>query len=277
VPILVAFCGQSRACTLDPRLATSQLHGYNFFLFPDGERGEAEPAYPGITGVETLVFPLGLDLEASPTPGAAAGFQRMMQAVMGDGSVRIARLMATDPDSPEDIRTGTSPITGLQLSMIIDKDGSQTLRGDEIFDLDTSQTPIGQFLAVAKTEMKIGAANETPMTTWILPYNEQDNLFQPAFSYEFLSGLTAALVDDPKTERIALLALKFAGRGRETGNERLETAAAGFYLRRLSRGGPHDGDPHDLPGPRLVVVRDHRAPRAPRAAHTDEPRALAGC
>ena len=53
----------------------------------------------------------------------------MMQAVMGDGSVRIARLMATDPDSPEDIRTGTSPLTGLELSMIIDKDGSQTAQG----------------------------------------------------------------------------------------------------------------------------------------------------
>ena len=72
VPLLVGFCAQVPQCTpkLDPRLATSQLHGYNFFLFPDGELGEAEPAYPGITGSETLAFPLGGDLTASPTPGA---------------------------------------------------------------------------------------------------------------------------------------------------------------------------------------------------------------
>jgi hypothetical protein len=83
--------------------------------------------------------------------------------------------------------------------------------------------------------MKIGAANETPMTGWLLPYIPQDNLFEPAFDYNFLGGLTVAFVEDPRAERIALLALRFSERGRERGNERLETAAAGFYLNRLSR------------------------------------------
>ncbi len=237
VPLLVGFCAQTRACTLDPRLATSQVHGYNFFLWPDPERGEAEPAYAGVTGAETMTLPLGGDLTAFPTPGADAGRQRMLQAVLGDGSVRIARLMALDEDSAEDIRTGSSPLTGGQLSMQMDLDGSQTLNGAEILGLDANnpQSLVAQFLAAAKTEMKIGAANETPTTGWLLPYIEQDNLFEPAFSYEFLGGLTVAFVEDPNAERLPIFALKFAGKASEKGQEELEMLAAGFYLKRLSR------------------------------------------
>jgi prepilin-type N-terminal cleavage/methylation domain-containing protein len=239
VPLLVGFCAQVPQCTpkLDPRLATSQLHGYNFFLFPNGELGEAEPAHPGETGAETMAFPLGGDLTSFPTPGADEGRQRMLQAVLGDGSVRIARLMALDEDSAERIRTEPSEMTGLQLSMLMDQQGDQKLSGAEIFAFDANnpQSQVAQFLAAAKTEMKIGAANETPMTTWLLPYIEQDNLFKPAFSYEFLSGLTAAFVEDPNAERLPLFALKFAGNASEKGQEELEMLAAGFYLKRLSR------------------------------------------
>jgi prepilin-type N-terminal cleavage/methylation domain-containing protein len=238
VPLLVGFCAQSRAaCTLDPRLATSQLDGYNFFLLPDPDRGEAEPAFPGVTGGETMTLPMGGDLTTFPTPGADAGRQRMLQAVLGDGSVRIARLMALDEDSAEEIRTGSSPLTGGQLSMMMDQQGDQKLSGAEIFGYDANnpQSLVAQFLGAAKTEMKIGAANETPTAGWLLPYIEQDNLFEPAFSYDFLGGLTVAAVDDPAAERIALLALRVAGNASERDREELEMLAAGFYLKRLSR------------------------------------------
>jgi len=233
VPLLVGFCAQTQLCMLDPKLATSQLHGYNFFLFPEGERGEAEPAYPGVTGAETMIFPLGGALSSLPTPGADAGRRSMLEKVMGDGSVRIARLMVLDPDSAEGIRTGTSPETGAMVSMKIDLNGGHTLSGNEIFGFDVNpSSPVAQFLAAAKAEMKVGVANETS-SLWILPYIEQDNLFQPAFSYEFLGGLTAAFVDDPATERMALLALKVAqGAG---DREKIEMLAAGFYLKRLAR------------------------------------------
>jgi prepilin-type N-terminal cleavage/methylation domain-containing protein len=238
LPLLVEFCVQVPTCTpkLDPRLATSQLHGYNFLLIPDGERGEAEP-YPGVTGAETLSFPLGGEITSFPTPGADAGRQRMLQAVMGDGSVRLARFIAMSPTYPEEIRNGASPLTGGELSTLIDKDGSLTLSGAEVFALDPDpQTRfVAQFLAAAKTEMKIGIANETAPSEWLQPYVPQGNLFEPAFSYNFLSGLTAAFVEDPRAERIALFALKIAARAQERGNERLEAAAAGFYLKWISR------------------------------------------
>jgi hypothetical protein len=234
----VGFCAQVPACTpkLDARLALGQLHGYNWLLTPQNEGFEVEPAYPGVTGSATFTAVLGGTPVETVTPGSEALRRRMLEKVLGDGSVRIARLMATDPESPEDIRTGPSPITGGQLSMLTDLDGSQTLSGTEIFGLDTKpESPVAQFLAAAKTEMKIGAANETATTGWLLPYIEQDNLFEPAFNYDFLSGLTAAFVEDPAAERIALLALRIGGKGSERGNERLEMAAAGFYLKRLSR------------------------------------------
>jgi len=239
VPLLVGFCTTTGRCTLDPRLLSSQLHGYNFFLFPEGERGEAEPAYPGVTGSQTLVFLMGGEPQASPTPGADAGRRHMLEKVMGDGSVRIVKLMATDPGAGPEIREGTSSLTGAQLSMMIDKDGSHTLTGSEILGFDIpgspAPTPVAQFLASAKLEMRIGAANETPFSTWLLPYIEQDNLFQPAFSYEFLAGLTAAFVEDPAAERMALLALKVARNSGEKDREELEMLVAGFYLRKLSQ------------------------------------------
>ncbi len=234
VPLLVGFCAQTRACTLDPRLALGQLHGYNFFLFSDRESGEAEPAYPGVTGSETLVFFLGGNPESFPTPGADAARQRMLEKVMGDGSVRIAQFMALDPQSPQAIREGASPQTGPQFSFQIDLNHDQQLSGNEIFGFaDTPSNPVAPFLLFAKSEMRIGAANETP-SSWILPYLEQDNLFEPAFSYEFLSGLTALSVEDPVPERIALLILRIAQGAREREQEQLEMLAAGFFLRRLS-------------------------------------------
>jgi prepilin-type N-terminal cleavage/methylation domain-containing protein len=235
VPLLVGFCVQTKLCTLDPRLATSQLNGYNFFFLPAVQMGEAEPAHPGVTGSETLLLPAGGNPQILPTPGAELGRRRMLEAVMGDGSVRIAQLMATDPTSGPSIRTGVSSLTGPQLSSQIDLDGSLTLSGQEIFAYGSSNptSPITQFLASAKTNMKIGAANENA-AGWLLPYIEQDNLYQPAFSYEFLGGLTSMFVDDPATERIALLALRIGGGMEDRGQDDFEALAAGFYLRRLS-------------------------------------------
>ena len=236
LPLLVGFCVQSKLCTLDPRLAQGQLHGYNFLLLPAVQMGEAEPSFPGVTGSETILQPLGGNPQIIPTPGADEGRRRMMEAVMGNGSVRIVRLMATDPNSPAEIRNGVSPLTGGQLSMQMDLDGSLTLSGQEIFGYGsgTPTTPIAQFLASAKTSMMIGAANETPSANWLLPYIEQDNLYKPAFSYEFLGGLTSMFVDDPAAERIALLALKIGGGMEARGQDDFEALAAGFYLRRLS-------------------------------------------
>ncbi len=239
LPLLVSFCAQVPQCTpkLDSRLATGQLHGYNWFLFPQTESFEIEPAFPGVTASATFTAVLGGIPVETPTPGSDAGRQRMLEAVMGDGSVRIARLMATDPGAPEDIRTGPSPITGGQVSMMMDLDGNQMLTGTEILGLDAANPTslIGQFLTAAKAQMKIGAANETPTSGWLLPYIEQDNLFPVTFNYEFLGGLTAAFVEDPRAERIALLALRIGGKANEGDRERLEMAAAGFYLKRLSR------------------------------------------
>jgi prepilin-type N-terminal cleavage/methylation domain-containing protein len=248
LPALVAFCNTSRLCNLDGRLVFG-LHGYHFLLLPPehgfrarvspGHLAEGgvigEPAYPGVTGSETLILPLDGELQVLPTPGSDDARTRMLQKVMGDGSVRIGQVLSIDPDLLEDIRAGASPLNGGEVSILIDTDKNEKLGGNEIFGLDTALPPsfITQFVTQAECDMRIGAGNEEP-ETWLLPYVEQDNLFVPAFGYDFLSGLTAEFVRNP-TGRIAALALGFAKQGDQTGNQGLENAATGFYLSVLAR------------------------------------------
>jgi prepilin-type N-terminal cleavage/methylation domain-containing protein len=249
LPALVAFCNTSRACTLDSRLSLSQLHGYHFVLLPPEPEGLArrgrrispshladggvvgEPAYPGVTGSETLILSMDGDLQVLPTPGSDAGRSRMLQKVMGDGSVRIGQLLTLDPTMLNEIRQGDSPLDGTDVSLLIDTDKNNQLSGNEIFALDTNpglSSFIAQFMELAECDMRIGGANEEPQT-WLLPYVEQENLFVPAFSYDFLSELTIEFVTEPQSN-IGGLALQFAEQYDQSGQQQLETAATGFYL-----------------------------------------------
>jgi prepilin-type N-terminal cleavage/methylation domain-containing protein len=253
MPVLVAFCNTSRACDLDSRLSLSQLHGYNFLLLPPdpgtGARRSrirtrhlaeggviGEPAYPGVTGSETLVLSMDGELQVLPTPDSDAGRSRMLQKVMGDGSVRIGQVLGLDPTMLNKIRQGDSPLDGTDVSLLIDTNKDGQLSGPEIFALDThpGMSPfIAQFMELVECDMRIGAANEEPQR-WLLPYVEQDNLFVPAFSYDFLEGLTTQFVNEPQSN-IAALALEFAEQYDESGQQGLETAATGFYLSFLTR------------------------------------------
>jgi hypothetical protein len=118
----------------------------------------------------------------------------------------------------------------------MDFNGDRMVGANEMFQFETDPaSPVAQFLSFARTEMKIGAANEDA-PSFLLPYIEQDNLFDSAFNYDFLSNLTSAFVEDPRAERAALAALARAKRGDETGRDRLEAAGVLAYSSWLSRG-----------------------------------------
>jgi prepilin-type N-terminal cleavage/methylation domain-containing protein len=233
---LVAFCVVSPDCELDERLASSQLHGYNFFLLPAVQGVEAEPAYPGLTGLDTLILLPGRSIQISPTPGSDAALERALDKVMADGSVRIGEFLNLNPSLLQEIRDGNSPRTLPELMTEMDLDGDRMVGAHEMFGFDTDPaSPVAQFLSFARTEMRLGAANED-LPSFLLPYIEQDNLFDAAFNYDFLADLTAAFVEDPRAERVALDALKRAKRGDETGREGLEAAGALAYSNWLARG-----------------------------------------
>jgi prepilin-type N-terminal cleavage/methylation domain-containing protein len=232
---LVDFCAVSPDCELDERLASSELHGYHFFLLPAVQRAEAEPAYPGLTGSDTLILVPGQSIQISPTPGADAARKRTLDRILADGSARIGQLLNLNPSLLQEIHDGNSPETLTELMTTMDLDGDRMISTNEMFGFERDPaSPVAQFLSFAWTEMRIGAANEDTRS-FLLPYIEQDNLFDSAFNYDFLSDLTAALVEDPRAERAALDALRRAKRGDETGREALEAAGALAYSNWLSR------------------------------------------
>jgi prepilin-type N-terminal cleavage/methylation domain-containing protein len=244
---LALFCAVSGACALHPALATGQRNGYLYFIGQATETETlvvAEPAYPGITGGETLTIDQEGVLNSFPTPGADAARKRMFDRIALQGAETVALVMSLDPAAVGEIRETGLPATTGQVGMTVDLNQDLQISMTEILALPTHPAipfstdpanPIKALFDFIAAEMRIGAGGENKALQ-IVPRAALGNVPTTGilFNYDVLSLLTKLSFVTDGASVAPLIKLRLAGRMADSGNERLETLMVGSYLKGLA-------------------------------------------
>jgi len=239
LPELAVFCAVSQgACMIHPALAAGQKDGYLYFVARATETEflvEAEPAYPGITGAQTLALNEAGALSSFLTPGADAARRRMFDRIAVQAAETVGVLLSLDPAAVGEIReTGLETSTG-QAAMMADLNGDQLISMAEIQQLTVDPfNPLKGLLDFITAEMRIGAAGENK-SLQAVPRALLGNAPTTGilFNYDVLSLLTKLFYDNTGASTAPLLKLRLADRFADAGNERFETLAVGSFLKGL--------------------------------------------
>jgi prepilin-type N-terminal cleavage/methylation domain-containing protein len=163
---LANFCAtHPEACRPLSGFRFGPTEGYIYF-FTDATattwNGHAEPAFPGVTGNVSLAVDQTGNLTESPTPGADEAEERMFDNIRAEAADTIAELLNLDSSAPSQVRDFVeSGNTVPDAFARLDANGDGLVTVEEILDFDRDRSgPLGRFLVVVGTEMKLGAANE---------------------------------------------------------------------------------------------------------------------
>jgi prepilin-type N-terminal cleavage/methylation domain-containing protein len=242
---LVDFCGNTGACTLDPRLADGEHGGYRFHVVGRGDvLAEAEPASAGVTGDVTVVYTRTGLISAHPTPGAEQRREAMFAALLKAGAEAIGDLLLLDPEAVEAIRVarGDVPDAGEVADRLdCNADGNvaaseTTLEGNQclVFFLGGVQgLPEGvqDFFATVAHAMKIGAAGEdadgSVVPNSLAAGDLKDHYFNYERAREYLNTFVCLPASAPLAKGCAAARpldniLRAAGRAAARGDGRLE-------------------------------------------------------
>ncbi len=163
---LANFCAtHPEACRPLAGFQFRPTEGYIYF-FTDATatmwNGHAEPAFPGVTGNVSLVADQTGNLTESPTPGADEAEERMFDNIRAEAADTIADLLNLDSPAPSQVRDFVESGNAVPDAFArLDANGDGLVTFEEILQFDTDRSsPLGRFLAIVGTEMKLGAANE---------------------------------------------------------------------------------------------------------------------
>ncbi len=196
---LAAFCAtHPELCSGLSNFQFGPTQGYLFFIVKDTSwKAGADPAFPGITGAVSLLVDETGNLAMSPTPGSDQGRTRMFDNIRAEAADTVADLLNLDSSAPSQVRDfvesgNTIPDAFARL----DANGDGLVTFEDILDFDRDRSsPLGRFLAIVGTEMKLGAANENvsalPGVTLSSLQGDPGALF---FSFDGLCSLTKQFV-----------------------------------------------------------------------------------
>jgi Tfp pilus assembly protein PilE len=235
---LVQFCQQGPACSLDPRLATGQLHGYSFFILKATDlewRAEAEPAAPGLTGAESLFVDQGGTLTSRPTPGADAARRKAFEQILARGAEQIGDFMRLDPETFTFLQQPAFPITNAEVSGNLDHNGDQLISAQEIFDLGSyppEAAPLmAEWLPYIENVLRMGAANED-LGGIFVPGVQEGDPRASFFNFDVLIQLTRSFAPERLPERSLVMKL---ARAQRTQDPALRQALVDAYIQELQR------------------------------------------
>jgi prepilin-type N-terminal cleavage/methylation domain-containing protein len=258
---LAAWCtaNPTAACGINAVLASGQKDGFIYFFITVG-RGpkvvEAEPLWPGITGVKTLTLDLTAAVGTAPTsidtPGAAAAETKMLANITAKGAELAAYYLSLDPVALAAARASLQGPTVVTDSFnALNKDGvtgNTTVSLNEMLTYDTSPTsPTTVFLSFVKTEMRLGAGNEiyvanpaNPALSYggpnfgvQLPAIQGQDPTALLFQYDGLCALTKIFETKPTQATMLCLRLTKAKGADDAGNGFVESLLVGSYLKAL--------------------------------------------
>ena len=198
---LANFCAtHPEACRPLAGFPFGPTEGYTYF-FTDATattwNGHAEPAFPGVTGNVSLAIDQTGSLTESPTPGADEAEERMFDNIRAEAADTVADLLNLDSSAASQVRDFVeSGNTVPDAFARLDANGDGLVTFEEILDFDRDRSsPLGRFLAIVGTEMKLGAANENvsalPGVTLSSLQGDPGALF---FSFDGLCSLTKQFV-----------------------------------------------------------------------------------
>jgi prepilin-type N-terminal cleavage/methylation domain-containing protein len=277
IPELVSWCvaNPTAACGINPTtapgaaLAAGLKDGQFYVFITDGTikwRVEGEPFFPGITGSETLTLdaaqPAGDPPTSVPTPGSDKARAAMFANIVAKGAEAIAIYMGQDAKTVTGDPAADPPVPGVHDYLgdhanvgagltALDKYNSPTGLGvgiislAEILKFDTAPTSITtQFLALVKSELKIGAGNEALLdnANALLAYggpgygvpvaDVMDGDAQAAVSsFDGVCSLAKYYETKPGTAQGLCLRLNYAKKGEASGNQKLEDLFMGSFLK----------------------------------------------
>ena len=224
------------ACHLDENLAGGEADGYRYFIRTSA-RGwwlEGEPAFPGLTGSETLFLSQGNQEHSSPTPGADRARRRAFALLRVHAAVTIDQLFQGNPGLKEANKGGLE--LGIHDVVFQFNDGQSSVSLQEIFrpGAGGSSVPaVQQWLAYAREVLKIGGGNENLDAPQValsdLPDGDPRSLY---FNFAFLADLTEDLVLDREDGKRLAAKLRLAGQVKD---EHFRDLLLRSYLLRLRR------------------------------------------
>ena len=163
---LYDFCAtHPLVCSVPRVLASGKKDGYVYAIVDASETTfliQGTPAFPGITGAETLTINQSGEMTRAPSPGADAARAKMLQNIRTRATETVAALLNLNPAAVPRVRGFVgSPATVPDTFAQLDTDGDQLVTLNEILALDANpDSPLGALLTFVETEMKLGAANE---------------------------------------------------------------------------------------------------------------------
>ena len=223
------------ACHLDEGLASGEQDGYRYFIRPShhGWWLEGEPAFPGLTGSETLFLTEGNRERSVHTPGADRARRRAFALLRVHAALTIDQLFQGNPGllraAMDGVGTNVHDVVGR-----FDLDGDGSVRPQEIFGRGGNGLllpAVQKWLDYAREVLKIGGGNEDLARAQVALKDIQNgdprSLY---FNFDNLADLTEDLVGEHEDGERLAEKLRLAGK---IGNEGIRDQLVKSYLSRL--------------------------------------------
>jgi prepilin-type N-terminal cleavage/methylation domain-containing protein len=194
----------------------------------DGWHAIAEPAFPGITGGETLFLDVNGNITSEPTPGADEARQKMFDNIRAKGAEAVADLLNQDSSSFSQVRDFVgSPDTLSNTLARIDVNGDGMISFTDILahrqrttdTVSTTPDQLGSFIDFVSQEMKLGAAgediNSLPAVQSSAIQGDASAVF---FSYDGLCTLSTMFATKPGISDSLCSKLNAAGQANADGD-----------------------------------------------------------